>query len=348
MADADANTPEDGTGTLSMDEAVDALLKPLPPRQPRDTRERTALNGEELSPEDDDSAAPTADTDDDDGALPPEQDADPETDTPQPQTEPQYEVSIDGKKSSIPVSELVKGYQRQAVFTQRSQSLADERRTFETERDAVSKERSQYSRLLTALKAQTEGDGQEPDWDALRRDDPVRYSIEWAEWGQRQRKLHAIAAEQRRVAEAEAEDASKALRLHAQAQFDALLEKVPEYRDQNVRLKDRDAIRSFAVSTYGFQEDEINSLIDHRAIMVLRDARAYRALKGKAPLVEKRVISQDAPLSRNRGQPAGPQVVRVKAAEQRLNRTGKLQDAVELELARSRQRRPDGNGSGGS
>lgn len=341
MADAEPNTPS-GTGPLSMDEAVDALLKPLPPRQPRDTREPPAPNGEPPE-DDDDGAALNADTDADE-ALPPEQDAgDPETDTP---AEPQYEISVDGKKSSIPVSELVKGYQRQAVFTQRSQTLADERRAFESEREAITKERSQYSRLLGALKAQVEGDGQEPDWDALQRDDPVAYSIEWARWGQRQRKLAAIQAEQRRVAEAEGQEAKKALQAHVQAEFDALLEKVPEYRDEKVRLKDRDTIRSFAVSTYGFTEGEINQLIDHRAIMVLRDARAYRALKGKAPLVEKRVIEQDAPLSRNRGQPAGQPAIRVKAASERLNRTGKLQDAVELELARSRARRQDGNGSG--
>lgn len=345
MADTDANTPS-GTGPLSMDEAVDALLKPLPPRQPRDTRERDGANGERQD-EDDTSSGTDLPADTDDGEpQPTEQDADPETGTPQPQSEPQYEVQVDGKKSSIPVSELVKGYQRQAVFTQRSQSLADERRAFESERDAVGKERSQYSRLLGALKAQVEGDGQEPDWDALQRDDPVAYSIEWARWGQRQRKLQAINAEQRRVAEAEAEEGKKALRAHIDAEFAALLEKVPEYRDEKVRMKDRDTIRSFAVSTYGFSEAEINQLIDHRAIMVLRDARAYRALKGKAPLVEKRVIEQDAPLSRNRGQPAGQPAVRVKAAAERLNRTGKLQDAVELELARSRARRQDGNGSG--
>jgi hypothetical protein len=321
-----------------MDEAVDALLKPLPPRQPRDTREQPPDDGQTEEPNTADEQPQAPDDE-------PVEEAASEEDTPPPQsTEPSYEVTVDGKRETVPLSELLKGYSRHAVFTTKSQSLADERRTFETERDAVSKERGQYSRLLVALKAQVEGDGQEPDWERLQESDPVAYSIEWARWGQRQRKLQAIAAEQRRVAEAEGEEVRKQLQSHVRNEFEALLEKVPEYRNETTRMKDRDAIRTFATSTYGFSEAEINQLIDHRAIMVLRDARAYRALKGKAPLVEKRVIEADAPLSRNRGQPATQPAVRIKAAQERLNRTGKLQDAVELELARSRVRRSDGNG----
>jgi len=343
MSGEQANTPDNGTGPLSMDEAVDALLKPLPPRQPRDTRGQEDEDRAQ-SPEGDEPLS--ADTDQD-GEQPTEL-ADPDDPDNPPLQEPSYRVVVDGKESTIPVSELVKGYQRQAVFTTKSQSLADERRTFETERAAVSKERGQYATLLTALKAQVEGDGAEPDWDALQRDDPVAYSIEWARWGQRQRKLAAIEGERRRIAAAETEEAKEAFRKHATEQFEALLAKVPEYKDEKVRFKDRDDLRSFAVSAYGYTADEINSLVDHRAILALRDARAYRALRNKAPLVEKRVMEADTPLSRNRGTPTGQPAVRVRTAEQRFNRTGKLQDAVELELARSRNRQRHGNGSGDS
>lgn len=343
-----ANTSGSDTGPLSMDEAVDALMQPLPPPTRRNTQPAAAADPQpEPEPEEDDETGAdlSADTDHDE-PQPAEDDAASGEDTPQPTTEPQYEVTVDGKKTSIPVSELVKGYQRQAVFTQRSQVLADERRTFERERDAVSKERGQYARLLTALQAQVDGGGDaEPDWDALQRDDPVAYSIEWARWGQRQRKLAAIRAEQGRIAEAEAEESRKALRQHLTTQHELLLEKVPAYKDQATLLKDRDAIKTFAVSTYGFTQQEIDQLIDHRAVLVMRDARAYRELMAKRGLVEKRVVDTGAPLPNQRGTPAAQTTVRVKSADERLTRTGKLQDAVELELARARARKPNGDGS---
>jgi hypothetical protein len=353
-ADNTPNTPAQGTGALSLDEAADILSKPLPPaprtRQPADTRSAS-------QPEDDDEqplpdgATQDADTDlDQDGRTDADPDAEPppeDGDTEQ-HAEPSYRVVIDGKESAIPVSELVKGYQRNAVFTQRSQSLATERRDFDSERTAVREERGQYARLLGALQAQLEGSGEvEPDWGQLEARDPVEFAVQSARWAQKRRKLAAIEAEQERLNGEARKEAAEALRAHAIEQHRLLLERVPEYKDAAVRMKDRDAIKSFAQSTYGFAEAEIDQLIDHRAIMVLRDARAFRKLQGQRGVVEKRVIETNAPLPRNRGPVVpGASASTVKFASDRLNRTGKLQDAVALELARSRARRADGNGSG--
>jgi hypothetical protein len=348
-ADNTPNTPAQGTGALSLDEAADILSQPLPPaprtRQPADTRTSR--------PEDDDdqtSDTPLAEntgeqppdaTDEPAEGEPPADDAD--TATP----EPAYRVTVDGKDETIPLSELLKSYSRQAVFTQRSQTLANERRDFDSERTAVREERGQYARLLGALEAQLTGGGEaEPNWAELEQRDPVEFAVQSARWAQKRRKLDAIGAEQQRLADEARRDATAQMQEHVQEQFRLLLEKVPEYRDVKVRMADRDAIKSFAQSTYGFAEHEIDQLVDHRAIMVLRDARAFRKLQGQRGVVEKRVIDSNAPLPRNRGPVVpGASASAIKTAQERLNRSGKLQDAVALELARSRARRNNGDGS---
>lgn len=354
MADNTPNTPAQGTGALSLTEALDILSQPAPP-PPRRTRPADPEVSEVAPPEDDDdpslNAGPDAevDTADDPDAAP---EPDPEVDAPEEDTattqEPSYKVVVDGKESAVPVTELVKGYQRHAVFTQRSQALADERRAFETEQAAIREERSQYAALLVKLQGMIEGGGeQEPDWGTLEKTDPMEYAYQSARWGQKRAKMAAIDAEQRRLMSEAQKEAEKRIKDFALDQHRLLLDKVPEYRDPKVRQQDRDAIRQFGVDAYGFTSEELDQLVDHRAIMVLRDARSYRQLQAKRGVVEKRVVETQAPLSRNRG-PVVPSTSAsaIKAASERLSRTGRLQDAVALHMARSRVRRSNGDGSG--
>jgi hypothetical protein len=359
MAGEQAQQPQQGTGALTLDDAVDILTRPLTPSRNKgsDARQPASATSDlpvdaGVEPEDDDEtdAPPETEADDeqsdagtDEGSA---DEGTPEAPDKSSSIEPAYKVVIDGKETTIPLQELVSGYQRQAAFTQRSQVLANERRAFESERDAVVKERGQYARLLVSLEQQLGGE-QEPDWAALEQNDPVNFAIESARWQQKRERMAAIASEKERLSEEARKDIQGKVYEHVTEQARQLLEKVPEYRDEAVRLKDRTAIKDFAVKSYGFTSDEIDQLVDHRAVLVLRDARAYRELTGKRGAVEKRVVDAGAPLPRNRSAaPAGTQQGRVRVADDRLSRTGRLADAVALELARSRARRSDGDGSG--
>lgn len=353
MSGEQAQQPNPGTGALTLDDAVDILTRPPLPRgtrsdavdpasstpEPRDDDDDDEAQGAPPETDLDEQSEQTDDIDADAAALDTEQAAAPE---------PSYRVVIDGKETSIPVKELISGYQRQAAFTQRSQALANDRREFETHRDAVVKERGQYARLLVALEAQLSGEA-EPDWAALEQNDPVQFAVESARWTQRRERLAAIQSEKDRLQGEAEKQVRERVSAHVTEQARLLLEKVPEYRDEKVRTKDRTAIKEFAVQNYGFTMDEIDQLVDHRAVLVLRDARAYRALQAKRGVVEKRVVEAGAPLPRNRGAPQGatPQG-RVRAADERLSKTGRLSDAVTLELARSRARRDNGDGSSDS
>jgi hypothetical protein len=63
-------------------------------------------------------------------------------------------VKIDGKTEQIPLEEAIKGYQRQADYSRKTAALAEERRSFDQDRQAVIQERTQYAHLLTALQQQ--------------------------------------------------------------------------------------------------------------------------------------------------------------------------------------------------
>lgn len=357
MAGEQAQQPYQGTGALTLDDAVDILTQPVTPA--RGNKSGSGGNGASQPADPQRLEADAPEDDEDQTDLPPDPepdeqsrqeddsdlDADPPADADKGPPTPSYTVQVDGKDITVPLSELLAGYQRQAAFTQRSQTLANERREFETHRDAVVKERGQYARLLVALEQQLRGED-EPDWAALEANDPVQFAVESARWTQRRERLAAIQSEKDRLSGEAEKQVRERVSAHVTEQARLLLEKVPEYRDEKVRLKDRTAIKDFAVSSYGFSADEIDQLVDHRAVLVLRDARAYRDLMAKRGVVEKRVVDAGAPLPRNRTGAMGVPQTRIRTADERLSRTGRLADAVTLELERSRARRQNGDGSG--
>ena len=64
------------------------------------------------------------------------------------ETSPSYTVKIDGEEVEVNLDELRNGYQQQADYTRKSQSLAEQRKAYEANLQAVQQEREQYAHLL--------------------------------------------------------------------------------------------------------------------------------------------------------------------------------------------------------
>ena len=66
--------------------------------------------------------------------------------------------------------------------------------------------------------------------------------------------------------------------------------KIPEYSDPNkadqFKINMRNSLRG-----YGFNDEEIGTLADHRFLMVAKDAMSYQSLKDKKPIVQKKVAN---------------------------------------------------------
>lgn len=133
--DVPAATSEDSKAEESASEAPDyAALGDMSQSEQVAFLRRHGLTGEtkeadvpeaEEAPEDDEAAA----TDEADSSE---------------QEEPAYEVTVDGEKQRVKLSELLSGYQRQADYTRKTQALAEERR--------------QVDAMLAALKVEKQKD----------------------------------------------------------------------------------------------------------------------------------------------------------------------------------------------
>lgn len=65
-------------------------------------------------------------------------------------------------------------------------------------------------------------------------------------------------------------------------EFSELTRKVPELRDQKKLKEFSDEVRDIGINHYGFKPEELD-IIDHRVMLVVRDALAYRKLQAAPP-----------------------------------------------------------------
>ena len=83
-----------------------------------------------------------------------------------------------------------------------------------------------------------------------------------------------------------------------------------------------------SLRSYGFNDQEIGQLADHRFLMVAKDAMSYKSLKDKKPIVQKKVANAPKVVSSGVAKPSiasGREQIRNKI--NRLGKTGHIKDA---------------------
>jgi hypothetical protein len=263
--------------------------------------------------------------DDEDEELDEEQ-TDVEEEALQPQT---FTVKVDGQEVEVTQEELVNGYSRQQDYTRKTQELSQQRKTIEQQQAELAQRDAIYSQLLPKMEAQLKGElANEPDWNTLYEDDPVGYVREKQLWDEKKEKLTAVSAEQQRLQqEAQVKQQAQIQQIVEYGQ-QKLLEIIPEWQNQEIASQEKAAISEYAVNTLGYTPQEIQQVYDYRALLGLRNAW----LNSKTVEATKKKPTQKAPArvarpgTTNRPKSAAP----VKKAQQRLAKSGKVQDAAKV------------------
>jgi hypothetical protein len=192
------------------------------------------------------------------------------------------------------IAELKRGTLFQRDYTKKTQELSEDRKAIEAEREQV----SQYAQSLNQFREMASWYAEkhlpkapEP-FDGDPATDPVGY-LTWSqkrdEYLAHQQAFQAFqqqkAAEEQRMA-GETQQQAKERAAKEQA---ALYEAMPILKDPVKGKLARETLLNGASEYYGFSEEEAKSFGDHRMILALRDAIAYRRIKAKAPQVQAEV-----------------------------------------------------------
>lgn len=242
--------------------------------------------------------------------------------------DPLVTVKIDGKEVEVPLSELKNGYQRQADYTRKTMEVSAERKAAEAEAGKARQEREAYAQNLLRFQAQIEGalqEQQKTDWEALLKTDPIEYLNQQRIAQQRQAELARVMSEQQRVAsQIEAERAEEHQRRLSE-QHQALLDKLPEWKDAAKAEAERKQIREFLLSQ-GFDEANVNQVADARAVVLARKAMLYDQMMSKAQAAAKKVATLPQKVERPGNGVQG--LDRRTSAFQKLSKSGRVEDAA--------------------
>ena len=122
---------------------------------------------------------------------------------------------------------------------------------------------------------------------ALAREKPAEYAELDAAYRARMNALQQVNAERQNVQ-------NRLLAEHFAREEQALREKLPEWADTTVGKKAIDDLRSFAQKTYAFKPEEVQTIADHRYVLMARDAARYHELKAEVDAIEKKAAEEAA------------------------------------------------------
>jgi hypothetical protein len=139
--------------------------------------------------------------------------------------------------------------------------------------------------------------------------------------------------------EAEQRQAAQNLQVQQQAALQAAIQKSRETLEGDIKgfAEVYPKVLETVSKDYGFEPKDVAQVYDSRLIKVFHDAYQYRQLQQAKPEVSKRVVSVPKVVKPGSGEKPNPAKERADEAEQRLKKTGRLDDAVAVYLSRQKK-----------
>ena len=235
-----------------------------------------------------------------------------------------HRVKVSGQELEVSLDELKAGYSRDSDYRQKTHTLGMEKRDLETQKNSL---RQTYDNRLSELNdlistadqfVQQKQGGQ--DLAKLYQEDPTEAAR--LDFQLRQEKQHIDSLKDKaRMAQTQQYES------YLEAQKELAATKIPEFSDPNkadsFKLNMRNTLRD-----YGFNDQEIGSLADHRFLMVAKDAMSFKSQKDKRPIVSKKVANAPKVLKAGVAKSnvsSGREEVRNKIKT--LRKTGHIRDA---------------------
>ena len=241
--------------------------------------------------------------------------------------EPYYSVTVDGTDLSVNLEELIQGYQRNADYTRKTQELAQERNQssefVERSKKDVEAKLTKLNELNNAAQAQLQQEYAEVDFEKLYDEDPV----EAARLEHKMRRKHdQLAQVQQQTQELQAQEFNKYLG----EQQKLLSQKIPEFMDEQKGPRFKQQMRDY-LGNIGFNDTEINSVYDHRYVMLVKDAMSYRNLQKAKPQIKKKVANAPKVVKGGVAKSKGQADAEAKRQQlSKLRKTGQVRDAAKF------------------
>jgi hypothetical protein len=250
-----------------------------------------------------------------------------------------YAVRVDGAEYEVSLDELLKGYSRQSDYTKKTQDVANQRgeldqlaHQYTSEVAQIQAERQQY---IESLQSVLQGSMTEldhfatMDWQSLKESNPLEYVTKRDEYREAQDRIGALQQEQTLVRQRQQQEEAQLRTRTLGEENTRLVEKMPEWGESSTKQQMATDLRDYAGSQ-GFIKEEIESLIDHRSLIVLHKAMMYDKLNS-GDVRKRKVVNKPKVIRSGKGTSKKQSDEGKRNAQmRRLRETGHIDDSVSL------------------
>jgi len=199
-----------------------------------------------------------------------------------------------GETVEVTLAELKAGYSRTADYTRKRQrDAAEHAETMESLRDV----REQYDARLAKLQETLEEMGPKKPDSKLKASNPGLYAAQTLEWQEHQDNLKIIGTEREAVDGERQKEVQAVTQEVVREEWQKLQQVVPEWKDPDVAQVALAELGTFARETYGFTQEQLDNVVDHRLILMLRENMGARQKteRGRKRIAEKKTRSRKLP-----------------------------------------------------
>ena len=199
--------------------------------------------------------------------------------------EPTYTVKVAGQEFNVTLDELRNGYSRDADYRRKTEDLAYDKKQFQTEsekqRQDYSTKLSELNQMMSVAQQQLNAEINSADLEKLYEEDPTEAA----------RIEHRLKKKQEKLNQAMQKTQSE-----QKKQFDGflqdqqrkLVQKMPEFSNPEKANQLRASMNN-TLQSYGFNDQEIAQVYDHRIVMLVNDAMKFRNMQKAKPNMAKKI-----------------------------------------------------------
>ena len=246
-------------------------------------------------------------------------------------------TKVDGKLADKSLAELVKGYQLEEHTTRKSMELAQQRTEWEAE---VAQRKQVFEQQANLALRVLQGQEQEIQqrysgipWDTLRSENPAEYSALLADYT---REISAARQQQTQIIQEVQQEQQnnhqkqqELLVQHRENEKQKMMEKL-QWSEQTAPTNAQNLSR-YLVSTLGYNDKELNSIFDHRFVVLADKARRFDEMQDRVAQIKGKKITPkhvvpigSAPAVTSTGRK------KIQNAKNRLAESGSVEDAANL------------------
>ena len=204
-----------------------------------------------------------------------------------------YKVKVAGQELDVTLDELRNGYSRDADYRQKTEELSNQRKNFQSEsekqRQDYSQKLNELNQKLSAAQVDLNAEINSADLDKLYDEDPT----EAARVERKLKKKQDALNQSLQQAQAEQKEQFSSF---LQDQQRKLVSKMPEFSDP-AKASNLKANMKSTLNNYGFNDQEVAQVYDHRIVMLVNDAMKYRSMQNSKPNIAKKITKPSKPFS---------------------------------------------------